>query len=121
MLLEMMFLVWCWMIFLLLLLMLQVLLLFLKRISLNFLLNIVPIVLFNVIYKLVSKVLTHMLKPILDDIIDLLQSSFIAGRSIFDNIMAAHEVVHVMKNKRRDNNGFVAEATDMSKTYNRIK
>lgn len=48
-------------------------------------------------------------------------SAFIAGLSIFDIIMVAHEVIHVMKNKRNGNDGFVAAKLDISKAYGRIE
>lgn len=35
--------------------------------------------------------------------------------------MVAHKVVHVMKNKRKDNNGFVVAKLNMSKAYDRIE
>lgn len=63
-----------------------------------------PISLCNVLYKLVSKMLVNRMKPFLDSIADPFQSAFIAGRSIFDNIMVVHEVILVMKNIKSGNN-----------------
>lgn len=58
-----------------------------------------PISLCNVVYKIVSKVLSNQLKDVLQGLVDKVQSAFISGRSIQDNIIIASEVIHAMKNK----------------------
>lgn len=80
-----------------------------------------PIVLRNVLYKLVSKILVNRMISLIDHVVDISQSAFIAGRYIFDNNMVAHEMIHVMKNKTSGHNGFVGVNLDMSKAYDRIK
>lgn len=48
-----------------------------------------PINLCNVIYKVITKVVVQRLRPFLDEIIGLLQSSFIPGRGTKDNAILA--------------------------------
>ena len=52
-----------------------------------------PIALCNVVYKIVAKVLAHRLKGVLDKCISDNQYVFVSGRSIFDNAVAAIELV----------------------------
>jgi len=48
-----------------------------------------PISLYNVIYKIIIKMLVNRLRPILDDLISSLQSSFISGCSTTNNALVA--------------------------------
>ena len=73
------------------------------------------------VYKIVYKVLVNRLKIILPSIIDDSQSAFVPNRMIFDNIIVAHEMVHVMKTRRAGRTGFLAAKLDMSKAYDRIE
>lgn len=43
------------------------------------------------------------------------------GRLISDNILAAYEILHFLKNKRMGKSGFFALKLDMSKTYVRVE
>jgi len=80
-----------------------------------------PISLCNVIYKIISKVLANRLKPLLQNCISQEQSVFVENRSIIDNVMAAHEIIHHMKCKRKGKVGEVALKIDISKAYDRVE
>ncbi|CAA0841754.1 Unknown protein, partial [Striga hermonthica] len=75
-----------------------------------------PISLLNVIYKLLTKVLTEQLKPILPDIVNLAQASFVPGRQISDNILVAQEVLHSLRRKT-GRRGFMLIKVDLEKAY----
>lgn len=49
------------------------------------------------------------------------QRALIPGRLISDNIMVAYEIMHYLKIKRVDKDGYVALKLDMSKAYDRIE
>jgi Reverse transcriptase (RNA-dependent DNA polymerase) len=61
-----------------------------------------PISLINCSCKVISKLLANRLTPIMDQLIDHSQTTFIKGRSIFDNIISAQEILfQVRKNKTK--------------------
>lgn len=59
-----------------------------------------PISLCNVSYKIITKVITNRMQKIIPSIIGPMQSSFVQGRQISDNITIYQEVLHAMRNKK---------------------
>ena len=79
-----------------------------------------PISVCNVLYKLMAKVLANKLKDILPRLISEIQSTFVLGRSITDNVLVTFKVIHHMKNKARDTEGEVALKLDIIKANDRV-
>ena len=53
-----------------------------------------PISLTNELYKIVRRILVNRLKPIIGKILSPMQSAFIPGRNIADNILLAQDLIH---------------------------
>ena len=63
-----------------------------------------PIALCNVNYKIIATLIAKRLKPILVNIISSEQTGFVEGRQILDGLVVAQEVIHSLKEKKRERN-----------------
>jgi hypothetical protein len=50
-----------------------------------------------------------------------MQSAFINGRLITDNILAAYETMHTMQNRMWSKTGFMGLKLDISKAYDKVE
>lgn len=80
-----------------------------------------PISLCSAAYKIIAKVLVVRMKEVVPMVISLNQSTFIGSRHITDNVVLAHEFLHLLKNKRRGKEKFMVMKLDMSKAYDRVE
>lgn len=51
------------------------------------------------LYKIVAKTLSRRLRKVIGGVVSDTQSAFISGRQIFDGILIANEVIHLIKKK----------------------
>ncbi|XP_059663811.1 uncharacterized protein LOC132309531 [Cornus florida] len=79
-----------------------------------------PIALCNVAYKIFSKALSNRQKPFLPLLISESQSAFVPNRLIHDNIVIAHDLLHVLKSKKHGDSCSMAVKLDMAKAYGRL-
>eukprot|EP00258_Populus_trichocarpa_P027694 XP_024443713.1 uncharacterized protein LOC112324533 [Populus trichocarpa] len=75
-----------------------------------------PIGLCNVILKALSKVIVGRLQALMPNLISEVQSNFVPGRQITDNIIVAQEVIHSMR-KMKGKKGFMTIKVDLEKAY----
>ena len=78
-----------------------------------------PISLCNVRYKLITKVVANRLKCFMPKLIGPMQSSFVPGRHITDNIIIAQEAFFSM-NRKKGKVGWMAIKVDLEKEYDRL-
>jgi len=79
-----------------------------------------PISLCNTIYKTISKIMVNRLRPLLQKLVSPVQSAFIPGRSIHENILLTHEIMHKFR-KSKGKKAWVALKLDMEKAYDRLE
>lgn len=72
-------------------------------------------------YKIISKVLANRLKTILPIIISQNQSTFIPGRLISENVLAAYKTLHSMHTRMWGKVVYMALKLDMSKAYDPVE
>ena len=80
-----------------------------------------PIALCNTHYKIIAKMLTRRLQPLLTGLISEHQSAFVKGRSIADNVLITHEILHYLQHSSATVRCSMAIKTDMTKAYDRIE
>ncbi|XP_074318689.1 uncharacterized protein LOC141655512 [Silene latifolia] len=80
-----------------------------------------PISLCNVIMKIVTKCIANRLKKFMGALVGPFQNAFVPGRSISDNILIAHEMIHKVSSSSVGNNARMALKADMSKAYDWMK
>jgi len=79
-----------------------------------------PIGLCNVAYKLITKCIVNRLKRVLPELISPIQSSFVPGRQITDNVIVMQEILHSMWCKI-GTKGWMAIKLDLEKSYDRLR
>ncbi|KAK3199206.1 hypothetical protein Dsin_022621 [Dipteronia sinensis] len=77
-----------------------------------------PISLCSVAYKIFSKIIVFRLTDVVEKLVSHEQGAFILGRSIFEIITLAQEMVHSLHKKRTGANVMVK--LDMDKAYDRV-
>ncbi|XP_026419847.1 uncharacterized protein LOC113315813 [Papaver somniferum] len=79
-----------------------------------------PIALCNTVYKIISKIIALRMKKHIAKIISPMQSAYVSGRLISENICLVQEIVQSMKRKE-GLGGHLALKMDMSKAFNRLE
>ncbi|XP_016173417.1 uncharacterized protein LOC107615916 [Arachis ipaensis] len=80
-----------------------------------------PISCCNFIYKIISRMLVIRLRKIMDKIISPIQSAFVGGRLIQDNLVIVQEMFHDLNRKGTDASRNLAIKIDMNKAYDRVE
>lgn len=79
-----------------------------------------PISLCNVGYKVISKIIANRMKPHLDSLISPLQTTFIPGRTISENVVLTQEILHKLRRKTGEG-ALMPLKYDMAKAYDRVE
>lgn len=76
-----------------------------------------PIALINVSLKIITKSLTQRMIPVVDNIIDPSQTTFIKDGNILEGVVMIHEIIHELK--RRNHEGIILKL-DFEKAYDKV-
>ncbi|XP_021753742.1 uncharacterized protein LOC110719145 [Chenopodium quinoa] len=79
-----------------------------------------PIGLCNTAYKLITKLISFKLRSFLNNLVSPLQSSFIHGRGIEDNVIIIKEMSHIF-HKARIGKNIMALKLDLTKAYDSLE
>ncbi|KAE8691145.1 hypothetical protein F3Y22_tig00110893pilonHSYRG01320 [Hibiscus syriacus] len=79
-----------------------------------------PISLCTVMYKLITKIIVRRIKQVMPILIMPNQTSFVAGRSITENIIINQEVIHSMR-QLKTKQGWMAIKMDLEKAFDSLR
>ncbi|KAH1056304.1 hypothetical protein J1N35_034369 [Gossypium stocksii] len=85
------------------------------------LVNFRPISLCTVLYKIVAKVVVNRLQEVIGSCIKKVQSTFVSGSLITDNMLLAYEILHTYRRKCTGKKGYMMVKLDISKAYDRVE
>ncbi|GKA40994.1 RNA-directed DNA polymerase, eukaryota, partial [Tanacetum coccineum] len=89
-----------------------------KTLNANFVKDFRPISLIGSIYKIIAKILANHLVGVLDDIVNEVQSAFIADRQILDGPFILNEVIQWCKTKKKQ---VLIFKVDFEKAYDSVR
>ena len=72
------------------------------------------------VYKMVTKIIVARLKPLLDKLVSLVQTTFVLGRKGVDNVIIVQEIIHTI-GRKKGNVGNMAIKVDLEKAYDKLK
>lgn len=79
-----------------------------------------PISLCNTLYKCIAKCLVLRIKIILATLVSPFQHAFVPGRSMADNILLSHELLHFINRQKSTKTSYAAIKIDLNKAYDRV-
>ena len=82
--------------------------------------NFRPINLCNSVYKIISKVLIAKIRPLLNNLISPIQTTFVPGRRGVDNVVIAQELPYTM-DRMKGREGYIVVKVDLEKAYDRLE
>ncbi|XP_074300856.1 uncharacterized protein LOC141632188 [Silene latifolia] len=80
-----------------------------------------PISLCNIFMRIVTKCIANRMAKVMGSLVGEFQNAFLPGRLISDNILLAHEAIHVVNRHKFGKYGKFAFKADMSKAYDRVR
>lgn len=80
-----------------------------------------PISLCSVFMRIISRVLVNRIQDSLVHVISQSQSAFVKGRAITYNIILAQEMVHYIRSRKHQKQGYASLKLDMCKAFDRIE